>query len=78
MPFNSLISFVQIGVFNDNVAIFFFISFFISQKKTHLPVYVVGAQMNQAVAHYQTWGNCYSNCNVIVMNYIFKVMESNL
>ena len=26
----------------------------------------------------QTWGNCNSNCNVIVMNYIFKVMESNL
>ena len=27
---------------------------------------------------YQTWGNCNSNCNVIVMKYIFKVMESNL
>ena len=27
---------------------------------------------------YQTWGNCNSNCNVIVMNYIFKVMKSNL
>ena len=26
----------------------------------------------------QTWGNCNSNCNVIVMNYIFEVMESNL
>ena len=26
----------------------------------------------------QTWGNCNSNCNVIVMNHIFKVMESNL
>ena len=26
----------------------------------------------------QTWGNCNSNCNVIVMNYIFKVMEGNL
>ena len=29
-------------------------------------------------AREQTWGNCNSNCNVIVMNYIFKVMESNL
>ena len=27
---------------------------------------------------HQTWGNCNRNCNVIVMNYIFKVMESNL
>ena len=26
----------------------------------------------------QPWGNCNSNCNVIVMNYIFKVMEGNL
>ena len=26
----------------------------------------------------QTWGNCNSNCNVIVKNYIFKAMESNL
>ena len=30
------------------------------------------------LAGQQTWGNCNSNCNVIVMNNIFKVMEGNL
>ena len=36
-------------------------------------------QISQIISAFkQTLGNCNSNCNVIVMNYIFEVMESNL
>ena len=43
-------------------------------------MHITGPKNVQSVNSYsrQTWGNCNSNCNVIVMNYIFKVMESNL
>ena len=38
------------------------------------------AHLSHSIAGHneQTWGNCNSNCNVIVINYIFKVMEGNL
>ena len=45
------------------------------------PVYFVkfrfyGSKLHEPHHDWQTWGNC--NFNLIVMNYIFKVMESNL
>ena len=39
---------------------------------------VMASLASLTCCYVQTWGNCNSNCNVIEMNYIFKVMEGNL